>query len=122
MDLNDVCYDILKLSPKIRFVGVYYHNELTSKSRSLLDSMITEEQSKGSIQGTVIRWNSRKMLRQTLGMPHYALALYDKVFRVTFALQDDDLIFVSIDTDCDIMGIIESIQKLQKKIIQKLYL
>ncbi len=115
-DLTDFCKDILRLDPKIRFAGVYFQGDLISKIRDGLEPLLNREETKMSLNGAVIRWTSRKVLGRKLGEPKFALAQYDKVFRVTLPLDDNNLILVSTDIECDILDIINKIQELKKKI------
>ena len=121
MELATFADDVLKLNPKIRYVGVYYHADLIGKHREGLESMLTEDESMRSLRGSVIRMNSRKALQHKLGLPRYGLALYDKIFRITFPLKDDDILLISIDSDCDIMDIINKIIPLQQSLVEELY-
>ncbi len=118
--LKDACQEILKSDSKIRFAGIYHHSELTSCMREGTAPLLTELESVTSIRGSVIRWGSRKLLKHKLGYPRYALALYDDLFRVTFPLTNDDLLLVSIDSDCNITDVISQIIPLQQKLIQEL--
>ena len=114
-DIKTFCNDILKLDPKIRFAGIYFQGDLTSKMRDGLKPLLTKEESMTSLRGAVIRWSTRELLANKLGEAKFALAQYDKVFRVTLPLGNKDLILVSIDIECDILGIIGKIIELKKK-------
>ncbi len=120
MDLNSFCKEILSLNPKIRFVGLYHHSELTSMIRDDIESLLTVDETLSSLRAAVIRWGSRKILRHKLGMPHFEMSKYDKVYRLTLSIGDDDLMLVSTDIDCDILEIESQLELVQKKIIAEL--
>ena len=120
MTLTDYCNEILLLNPKIRFAGIYYHSELTSVMRDETESLLTYDETMSSMRAAVIRWGSRKMLKQKLGLPHFEMARYDKVFRLTFSLGENDLLLVSTDIDCNILEIESKLEEIQKKIIREL--
>ena len=120
MDLNSFCKEILSLNPKIRFVGLYHHAELTSLVRDDLESLLTADETLSSLRAAVIRWGSRKSLKPKLGMPHFEMSKYDKVYRLTLSIGENDLMLVSTDVDCDILEIESQLEIIQKKIIQEL--
>ena len=66
MVLKDLCQEILKSNPKIRFAGIYHHSELTSCMREGTSPILTELESLTSIRGAVIRWGSRKLLKHCM--------------------------------------------------------
>jgi len=120
MDLNAFCREILSLNPKIRFVGLYYHSELTSMIRDDLESLLNADETLSSLRSAVIRWGSRKQLKHKIGMPHFEMSRYDKVYRLTLSIGENDLMLVSTDIDCDILEIESQLELVQKKIIQEL--
>ena len=120
MDLNVFCKEILSLNPKIRFVGLYFQSELTSMTRDGLDSILTIDETMSSLRAAVIRWGSRKQLKHKLGMPHFEMSRYDKVYRLTLSIGENDLLLVSTDIDCDILEIESQLEIIQKKIVQEL--
>lgn len=120
MDLNSFCKEILSLNPKIRFVGLYYQSELTSMIRDDMESLLTTDETLSSLRAAVIRWGSRKQLKHKLGMPHFEMSRYDKLYRLTLSIGEHDLMLVSTDVDCDILEIESQLEIVQKKIIQEL--
>lgn len=120
MTLIEYCNEILYLNSKIRFVGIYYNSELTTVMRDETKPLLSYDETMSSLRAAVIRWGSRKILKHKLGMPHFEMSRYDKVFRLTFSLGENDLLLVSTDTDCDILEIESKLEDIQKKIIQGL--
>jgi len=112
--IQNLCNNILKIDSKIRFVGIWYQNELIHESREGLEALLDKEKTYSSVKNAVIRWKARKKLGKLLGEPEFALAKYGKVYRITIQLTDTDLILVSTDIDCDIFSVLSEIQRLKE--------
>jgi len=112
-NIRKFCSDILKIDSKIRFAGVWYHNELTHKTREGLTPFLDDDETDRSVRDAIIRWSTRKRLASKIGDPEFAIAEYGKTYRVTIPLTKNNLILVSTDTDYDIRGLVDKIQKIK---------
>jgi hypothetical protein len=97
----EVCDSILKINPKIRYVGIYYQGTYFSRPREGLKSLLEESEVKNSAIGAVKRWETRLALAKKLGNAIYSMTKYEKVNRITFPIGDDGLILVSTEKDLD---------------------
>ena len=97
-NLEEICGDILNLSPKIRFVEIIYKDKTFTKIRPELDVFLTAKETEESIEGALVRWETRRKLADKLGEPVYAMAQYKKVKRITIPINHDGLILVSMDS------------------------
>lgn len=98
-NLEEICDLILNLSKGIRYVEIAMRNKTFTKSRSGLENILTQEETKNSIIDALDRWETRKKLAHKLGPPVYALAEYRNVKRITFPLSDKGLMLVTMDPE-----------------------
>jgi len=112
-NIRKLCNDILKTDSKIRFVGIFYHNEFTHVSREGLTRLLNKVESEKSVRMSSISWSTGKTLSNKLGEPEFGLVKYGEIYRITIPLTDKDLIMISTDTDCDIINLMQKIQKVK---------
>ena len=115
MEYEKICDEILDCDKKIRYVGVYDYGELYDKMRSGLKSYLSREETKMSLSQAVYRWSSRKKTSGKLGKPIFALAKYEKVYRVTIPIKGAGLILISTELDADVNQIVEKILNIKNK-------
>jgi len=77
-----------------------------------LDSHLPEKITKNSINQALLRWKSRKTSEEWIGKAKYAMAAYEKVKRLTFYFNENELLLVSTEPDADHELIIKNIKKL----------
>jgi len=83
MEYEKICDEILKCDKNIRYVGVYDFGELYEKIRPGLKSYLSREETEMSLSQAVYRWSTRKKTIDKIGKPVFALAKYEKIYRVT---------------------------------------
>lgn len=115
MEYEKICDEILDCDKKIRYVGVYDYGELYDKMRSGLKSYLSREETEMSLSQAVYRWSSRKKTSGKLGKPIFALAKYEKVYRVTIPIKGAGLILISTELDADVNQIVEKIFNIKNK-------
>jgi hypothetical protein len=110
MDYEKLCYDVLNLDTKVRFVGVC-DNTGEIKSGGLKDgikSILTDEEIKKSILISLERWRLHNKLADRIGKARYAMEEYEKVKEITMPLEDEHLLLISTEVNADHGKIIES--------------
>jgi len=115
LEYEKICDEILKCDKNIRYVGVYDFGELYEKMRPGLKSYLSKEETELSLSQAIYRWSTRKKTTDKIGKPIFALAKYEKIYRVTVPIGGAGLILISIDLDTDVTGIIEKILKTKNK-------
>jgi hypothetical protein len=115
MEYEKICDEILDCDKKIRYVGVYDYGKLYDKMRSGLRNYLSREETEMSLSQAVYRWSSRKKTSGKLGKPIFALAKYEKVYRVTIPIKGAGLILISTELDVDVNQIIDKILKIKNK-------
>jgi len=114
-NVDDVCDSILKINPKIRYVGIYHQGTYNSKIKKGLESLLEEGDIKKSVINAVKRWETRLVLAKSLGNVIYSLTKYEKVNRITYPIEEDGLILVSTEKDLDPNLISDEILNIRKK-------
>ncbi len=114
MDYEKLCSQIFEIDPKIRFAAVYnfWAECLAGGMKEGLDNLLPEKVTKNSINQALLRWKSRKTSQEWIGKAKYAMAEYEKVKRLTFYFNENELLLVSTEPDADHEPIIKNIKKL----------
>ena len=113
MDYDKICHDILACDSKIRYVGIYDYGELHDKVRDGLTVYLTKSETEMSLSQAVYRWSTRKKTAAKIGNPIFALALYDKIYRITIPIGGAGLVLISTELDIDIKETVERIIKVR---------
>ncbi len=112
---DEFCEKILRINEKIRYVGVYHKGEFHSKMQKGLKSLLSEAEIKNSAVEAVKRWETRLSMASKLGKAVYSLTKYEKVNRMTFPINEDGLILVSVETRLDPNSIVEKIIEIRDR-------
>jgi len=115
LEYEKICDEILECDKNIRYVGVYDYGELYDKMRPGLKSHLTKEETELSLSHAVYRWSTRKKTADKIGKPIFALAKYEKIYRVTIPIGGAGLILISIELNVDVNMIVEKILKIKNK-------
>ncbi len=80
-----------------------------------LKSHLSREETEMSLSQAVYRWSTRKKTADKIGKPIYALAKYEKIYRVTIPIGGAGLILISIELNTDVNMIVEKIITIKNK-------
>ena len=115
MEYEKICDEILECDKDIRYVGIYDYGELYDKMKSGLKSHLSREETEMSLSQAVYRWSTRKKTTDKIGKPIYALAKYEKIYRMTIPISGAGLILISIELNTDVNMIVEKIITIKNK-------
>lgn len=115
LEYEKICDAILECDKKIRYVGIYDFGELTDKTRPGLKSYLTKEETEMSLSQAVYRWSTRKKTNEKIGKPIFALAKYEKIYRITMSIKGAGLILVSTELGIDVNEMVEKVLKIKNK-------
>ncbi len=118
MEYEKICDEILECDKKIRYVGAYDYGELYDKMRPGLKSHLSKEETELSLSQAVYRWSTRKKTVGKIGKAIFALAKYDKIYRVTIPIGGAGVILITTELDADIIKIVDKILKIKNKYTQ----
>ncbi len=115
LEYEKICDEILECDKKIRYVGVYDYGELYDKMRPGLKSHLSREETELSLSQAIYRWSTRKKTVEKIGKPIFALAKYEKIYRVTVPIGGAGLILITAELDSDVIKIVDKILKIKNK-------
>ena len=115
MEYEKICDEILECDKDIRYVGIYDYGEIYDKMKPGLKSHLSREETEMSLSQAVYRWSTRKKTADKIGKPIYALAKYEKIYRVTIPIGGAGLILISIELNADVNMIVEKIITIKNK-------
>ena len=113
LEYEKICDEILECDKKIRYVAIYDFGELTDKIRPGLKSHLTREETVMSLSQAVYRWSTRKKTKEKIGRPVFALAKYEKIFRITMSIEGAGLVLISTELDIDMNELVEKVLKIR---------
>ncbi len=117
MDYEKICDEILECDEKIRYVGIYDYGELYDKMRSGLKSHLSREETELSLSQAVYRWSTRKKTSDKIGKPIFAMAKYEKIYRLTIPIGGAGLILLSTELDAEVQNVVDKVLKIKNKYI-----
>jgi len=104
-DLHGLCTRILESDGSIRFVGIpnKMGNQIVSCYRAGVVPLLTPSEIEMLSIESVLRMSTRKDFELKLGKPIYSFTLYQKVKRVTIALESKEypILMASFDVEAD---------------------
>lgn len=117
-DYENLCDVIFEIDPKIRYVAIYHKSghKLCGGMRNDLDPLLPPEELTKSAIHTILRWETRDTLFTFIGRGKYSMAEYEKIKRITFPLNQAELLLVSTETDVNHNMIISRISDILQKI------
>ncbi len=115
LEYEKICDEILECDNKIRYVGVYDYGELYDKMRPGLKSNLSREETELSLSQAIYRWSTRKKTAEKIGKPIFALAKYEKIYRVTIPIGGAGLILITAELDSDVIEIVDKILKIKNE-------
>ena len=115
MEYEKICNEILECDKKIRYVGTYDYGELYDKMRPGLKSHLSREETELTLSQAIYRWSTRKKTAGKIGNPIFALAKYEKIYRITIPIGGAGLILISTELDADVIKIVDKVLEIKNK-------
>ncbi|HKU83812.1 MAG TPA: hypothetical protein VJP58_07200 [Candidatus Nitrosocosmicus sp.] len=106
---------ILDRDSSIRFVTIFdTRNEsiVFSEHQPGATNLLSKEESQKSLQLAINAWKTRSKLAPKIGKGKYVLAEYEKIKRITMPLDDDHLLYITTEVECDVLDLIDKIRKM----------
>jgi len=107
MSYEKICDQILEFNEKIRYAAVYDYGELVDKIRPGVISHLTREETETSLSQAIYRWSTRKKTANKIGAPIYALAKYEKIYRITIPIGGAGLILITTELNVNVNEIVD---------------
>ena len=115
MNYEKICDEILNCDDKIRYVGIYDFGELYDKMKPGTSNYLSKEETELSLSQAVYRCATRKKTVSKIGKPIFAMAKYEKIYRITLPIGGAGLILISTELNANVNEIVEKILEIQKK-------
>ena len=96
-------------------LGIYDFGELYDKTKKGLNSYLTKEETETSLSQAVYRWSTRKKISSKIGKPIFALAKYEKIYRITVPIGGAGHILISAELNANINEIADNILEIVTK-------
>ena len=109
---EDVCQNILDLDKTIRFAGIANMRRtiVSAKYRAGLVPLLTQEETIESVEHSVLRMSTRRLMEAKLGKTIYSITFYEKVKQAVIPIgkNGDFILLVSFDNEADYDSIIRN--------------
>ncbi len=115
LEYEKICNNILECDKKIRYVGVYDYGELHDKMRQGVESFLSREETELSLSQAVYRWSTRKKTSDKIGKPIFAVAKYERIYRITIPIGGAGLILISTELDANVNEIVDRVLEIKNK-------
>ena len=120
MTYDKICDEILEFNEKIRYAAVYDYGELHDKLRPGITSHLTSEETETSLSQAIYRWSTRKKTADKIGTPIFALAKYEKIYRITVPIGGAGLILITTELDVNVNEIVDKTLEIRDKYAKNL--
>ena len=113
MDFRNLLKKIMDSDPNIRhsIIADTEGNIIATNHRPDVANYLSPEETAASLKRASIAWKGRNELTPKIGKGLYAIAVFEKITRMTFPLGKDNLLFVSLGSDLTRMDLHEGGQK-----------
>jgi translation initiation factor IF-1 len=100
--------------PKARFALICDQNGeiLWNSQRNNVKHLLTLEETKKSLKRALDSWHTRDELASKIGKGRYAVAVYEKLARVTVPLANGHMLLVTLEDDWRMQGHIKGIMNI----------
>jgi hypothetical protein len=109
---EDVCQNIIDLDKTIRFAGITNMREtiIYAKYRTGLVPLLTQQETIESVEYSVLRMSTRRLMEAKLGKILYSITFYERVKRAILPIGKDNdfVLIVSFDNEADHDSIIRN--------------
>ncbi len=117
MDYNSLNSDILKLSPKIRYAGIYQTGnvQIWEKVQKGITRLFDKEKTNDTLIHAYMRWRTRQHDSEIIGQPLYSITKYAKINRLTIPANTKALLMVNSEPDLELHEVVDDIIELITK-------
>ena len=109
---EDVCQNITDLDKTIRFAGIANMRRtiISAKYRAGLIPLLTQEETIESVEHSVVRMSTRRLIEAKLGKTIYSITFYEKGKHAVIPIGKDGdfILMVSFDNKADYDSIIRN--------------
>ncbi len=115
MNYNEIGKNIMAMDPNVRFVTIFdtkQEKPVFSEHKSGVTNLLSKDESKESLQLALNAWKIRSKLAPKIGKGKFVLAEYEKIKRITLPLDESHLLYITTESGCDALSLIDKVKKL----------
>jgi len=115
MNYEELGKKIMSLDPGVRFVTIFDTKEskpVYSEHKPGVTNLLSKEESKESLQLAINAWKTRAKLEPKIGKGKYVLAEYDKIKRITIPMDENHLLYITTEVECDSKALLNNIRQM----------
>ena len=114
MDYKQIYEKIMGIDRNIRLITICDRDGkiMYSGHREGVKNLLTEDESRRSLELAVNSWKTRSQLEPKLGKGKYVLAEYKRIKRITMPLGDNYLLYMTAEVAADDSKIINGVREL----------
>ena len=94
--------------------------ESYDKIRPGVTSHLTREETETSLSQAIYRWSTRKKTADKIGTPIFALAKYEKIYRITIPIGGAGLILITTELDVNVNEIVDKTLEIRNEYVKNL--
>jgi len=106
--------EIIQSNDAIRFTAICLNfGTITEKlQRKGITLLLNEKDTEKLVGEAIHSWQTRRKFSQKIGEGQYAMAVYDKIIRVTIPLNEFQILLVTLDNTLETPKLIDNIKKI----------
>jgi len=120
MSYKDVITDILKTNDHIRFATICDMDGNISETghHESVKNLLSFNESIQLLKLAAKSWKARNLFSTKTGKGKCAIAIYEKIKRITISFGNKHLVYITVDADADHDKIINEVMELEKKYLK----
>ena len=117
MDFKKLYSDVMQIDPTIRYAAVQNDTgeKICGGLRDNITPILSDDELKMMHYYASQRWQTRKNIEHKIGQTKYAMAEYEKIKRITFPIDEKNMLMVATEINSDHSKIINNILELIRK-------
>lgn len=106
----------MKIDPKVRFATIFDMNGiiLYSAHREGVTNLLSSDENQKALDQSILAWRSRNQYSDKIGKGKYVLAVYEKIKRLVMPIDEDHLLYITIEPDSNHEIIIEKALRIKQ--------
>ncbi len=106
--------EIIQSNNAIRFTAICLNfGTITEKlQRDGVTLLLSEKDTEKLVDEAIHSWQTRRKFSQKIGQGQYAMAVYDKIIRITIPLNEFQILLVTLDNTLETPKLIDNIKKI----------
>ena len=117
MDFDKLYSDVMQIDSTIRYAAVQNNTgeKICGGFRDNITPILSDDELKMMHYYASQRWQTRKNIEHKIGLNKYAMAEYDKIKRITFPIDEKNMLMITTEINSDHTKIITNILEIIHK-------